>query len=116
MKWNGEGLPPVGSVCKGMRKGEWLTCEILKWKTNDSGMKFAACDFGDRGLWWTGHFCPIRSDKEKWIDQAVTVLSNEYTRATDIVKNRGYFKGSAVAIYDALISGELPIPKDANND
>ena len=106
-EWNGEGLPPVGTVCKGMRKGEWLTCEILKWKTNDSGMKVAACDFGDRGLWWADDFCPIKSDKEKWVEQLIKVVEKANPEC-DITFSQ--------AIYDALISGELPIPKGINNE
>ena len=109
--WNGEGLPPVGTVCEVLNINTWHLTKIIGY---DNGLPVFKVDWSERYCYACGEdfkFSPLKSDKEKWIDQAVEILSNDYTRVTDIVKNRGYFEGAAVVIYEALISGELLIPE-----
>ena len=119
-KINNENLPPVGSIRQMFMDGHLVGDQVLIMGYFDDLVWVTVQNWYDDGS-YSGinqtfninniEFRPIKSDKEKWVDQAVEILSNEYTRATDSVKNRGYFEGSAVVIYDTLISGELPIPK-----
>ena len=101
-EWNGEGIPPVGTVCKGWLGDGWYKCEVLAHK--ESGVACYFPEFRDSGLKWIGRFRTIKSDKEKWIEQA---------RALDCYPVEGMLSRSDFLskVYDTLISGELPIPK-----
>ena len=114
-KWNGEGLPPVGTVCKMWHPGidgyGWQKVNIICYFDDKVVIK------GSPLIWEHGSsiihidvelkFKPIKSNKEKWVDQALKIASRSAPECDVTFSN---------AIYDALISGELPIPKSANND
>lgn len=99
-EWDGEGLPPVGTVCEyqnNRRCPSWKRVEV----TAIGQEKILMWDYtSDREnhllLKSLGNFRPIRTNREKWIDQA-----------TDVALQPGDAAGN---VYDALKSGELPQP------
>ena len=108
IKWDGQGLPPVGTVCEGFtqdsaRQWRWLEVEMLKHNNLKSG-ECAVHAVHHGVLRWCSEFRPIKSDKEKWIDKSLGSLGH-YFDAGD------YQRRLFSHIYDALISGELPIPE-----
>ena len=111
-EWNGEGLPPVGTVCEVNHTGEWYLTKIIGY---DEFLPVFKVDWSDRYAYASGkdfRFRPIKSDKEKWVEQASKTFHTNC-----IVDYTGQpFLHGLDGIYDALISGELPIPKGSNNE
>lgn len=119
VEWNGEGLPPVGTVCEHHSGRKY---EVTGYANQDTEMPdvfpvtiiYRNTDTGK--VWcrpfeqWKASFKPVKSDRDKWVDECAKILSNEHIRVTDTVKNLFMFKGEASAIYDALKSGKLPTP------
>ena len=99
-EWNGEGLPPVGTVCEGWLGNGWYECEVLAHKELGTACYFP--EFEYYSLKWIERFRPIKSDREKWIEN--TMESFNKTNGISI-------KCAIEHIYDAIASGELPIPK-----
>ena len=110
-KWNGEGLPPVGTVCDLVEYGR-PTVEIIAHARNKASdvAIYKYYDIDDKlqtGFKIAGCFHPIKSDKEKWIEQSIEIASRSAAECDVTFSN---------AIYEALKSGELPIPKGINNE
>ena len=104
-EWSGEDLPPVGTVCEVLIINIWRLTKIIGY---DNGLPVFKVDWSDKYCYACGEdfkFRPIKSDKEKWVEQLCKTLS--------IVPNGSDWLD---AIYDALISGELPIPKGIKNE
>lgn len=93
-EWSGERLPPVGTVC------EWVDsdgCKVLGYITAIGERSLLFMTMYEelqipRILW---NFKPAKSDKEKWVEKAMKCCDPNYEQ-----------------IYDALISGELTMPKE----
>ena len=114
-EWNGEGLPPIGTVCE-MLVGDDLIGDRVLIMGYYNDLVWVTVQFWDDGVVYHGRhntftltqdltFRPTKSDKEKWVEQLCKTLS--------IVPNGSDWLD---AIYDALISGELPIPKGIKNE
>ena len=104
-EWNGEELPPMDTVCEVLNINTWHLTKIIGY---DNGLPVFKVDWSDKYCYACGEdfkFRPIKSDKEKWVEQLCKTLS--------IVPNGSDWLD---AIYDALISGELPIPKGIKNE
>lgn len=79
-KWNGQGFPPVGTVCEAHQFTEWVECVIenhLKDGENidviytyDNGTKW---EYSDR----KEHFRPIKSDRDRWVDAAREAMEEQ---------------------------------------
>lgn len=69
-EWNGEGLPPVGTVCEAVHEdlNYGLPCkaEILKLNKNERSAAFFWIDApeGMRNLFWAERFLPIRTPEQ----------------------------------------------------
>lgn len=61
--WNGEGLPPVGTVCEALNgfKEEWRKVKILD---HEGTVPTAACRDEIGRLWWSQCFRPIRTPEQ----------------------------------------------------
>ena len=114
-EWSGEDLPPVGTVCE-MLVGDNLIGDRVLIMGYYNDLVWVTVQFWDDGVVYHGRhntftltqdltFRPTKSDKEKWVEQLCKTLS--------IVPNGSDWLD---AIYDALISGELPSPKGSNNE
>ena len=96
-EWNGEGLPPVGTVClKGCKKVQVLAHADVKSPTGTAVVWQALDDFSEIDWAVCNVFAPIRTDRERWIDAA----SEAALKHGDALGN----------LYDALKSGDLPQP------
>ena len=101
-KWNGVGLPPVGTVCELSNCGrDYEEVEILFTSNTYCIVKYEQCR--EQHYYWSSiKFRPIKPDKEKWIEKAVNIYFSR--TPCDKLDRFGL-------LYDALISGELPIPR-----
>jgi hypothetical protein len=73
-EWDGQGLPPVGTVCEAKSiSGEWFKVEVIKLGDGIiSGRHEAACMDAETGqLRWCQHFRPVRTERERVIDEAI---------------------------------------------
>lgn len=62
-KFNGKGLPPVGTVCEAYHpvRGVWLNVKILD---RQGDTKCLACRDDKDYLWWSTEFRPIRTPEQ----------------------------------------------------
>ena len=107
-EWNSKGIPPVGTVCE--LKPYWHKVLIVAHDVREEGTRIVYWDHHDSiysYTYWHDLFRPIKSNKEKWIDQAIKIASRSASECDVTFSN---------AIYEALASGELPIPKGINNE
>ena len=97
--WDGQGLPPVGTVCEMQyNESQWGEVTITAY-----GKQYFLFE-DDKGQELVEHIDrinlrPIKSDREKWIDAADRLMesvSEEHKRMS--------------CLYDALKSGKLPTP------
>ena len=101
-EWNGEGLPPVGVVCELSNCGQdYYEAEILFMGSVYCIVKH---EHNSEQHYYLSSlkFRPIKPDKEKWIEKAVNIYFSRIS--CDKLDRFG-------VLYDALISGELPIPR-----
>lgn len=108
--WNGEGLPPVGTICEAMMPA--LHHELWGWrkvKVVESGISGAekevlAYDIENTRPAWTDEFRPIRSESDKKREEAKHAIA-ELCRSS---ASNGH---SADLIYDAIAAGKIPSVK-----
>ena len=111
-EWNGEGIPPVGLSVEVFHNGRWIGATTVGEFGDHKKCMVCAPDGGGFYGFYLNEIRPIKSDKEKWVEQASTSFHKN-----SLVDYSGQpFLHGLDGIYDALISGELPIPKGANND
>ena len=68
-------LPPVGCECEAMRDGEWVAVEVLRHRVNNVGVNVAAVmDCTSFNVFWAMDFRPLRTEREKAIDEMVSVI------------------------------------------
>lgn len=100
VEWNGEGLPPVRSVCE-VYEGfdDWKERQVI---AHDGDVAIYRIRHGVYGAGLADIFRPIKSDRKKWIDEAKSILSSHdlWQASTEDLQ----------VIYDTLKSGELPMP------
>ena len=97
--WNGQGLPPVGTVCEAQYKiGKEYEPEYGEILFMGSDIYVIKTDNGEKARFVDGaRFYPIKSDRDKWI----YVAREEFAEFSDTLIGK---------IYDALKSGKLPAP------
>jgi hypothetical protein len=112
-EWNGEGLPPVGTVCEIAESSQHLSIryqvgtvvKIYANFTDDRGVELAAFvdDFGRvGGVAIAKCFRPIHSEEDQAVEEIAKILQNDHQLVTDTYsKNLDYFTGPAKALYRA---------------
>lgn len=112
--WNGELVPPYGFPCEAYIFADTEDHQgksYAKWESGASEGEAISPDHGIAGVFRDSrgkrhiindysYFRPIKSDKEKWIEQASKTFHTGKP-----------FTNCLGAVYDALISGELPVPE-----
>lgn len=98
--WNGEGLPPVGTVCEWKSPSQNWKCgyiiatfEDRVWLTTGDGLKEQVWNLS------VVEFRPIRTDRERWIEAVMNQCNAPYISPKEL----------AGAIYDA---GLARMPED----
>ena len=74
--WHDRGeLPPVGCECSAVCDGQWVTVEVLRHRVNNAGMNVAAVmSCASFNVFWATDFRPLRTEREKAIDEIVNAL------------------------------------------
>ena len=69
--WNGEGLPPVGTVCeyKPILDDDWITVKITGYGERLILLKPHGKDYETVGSSAAGHFRPLKTERERAIDE-----------------------------------------------
>ena len=95
IEWNGpaDGLPPVGAECEvSADHGEWFLCEIVG---HHKGMAVMHCEnwsvCGDYAAYPASRFRPIKSDRERAIDELSSETGISFN-AAGRVYDAGYRK------------------------
>lgn len=107
IKWNGEGLPPVGTVCEHWWGGVYDDdVEIVQYRRNGNHVVFWRInkDCVDGAEIPTAEFRPLRSEREQWIDDAINVVGGKQA----VISAENVFG----KIYDAIKSGQLIMPEE----
>ena len=99
-EWNGEGLPPVGTVCEATwgEKVEWLRCVIL-WgnvAAIEHGEDFYTENIDDYDGSCAFEFRPLQSEEQKQVAEIDAIIAN-YTSASGLelaqeIYNAGFRK------------------------
>lgn len=96
--WNGEGLPPVGTVCEWLASGDhdWVNVTVLGHNGDDTWLK---PDDGTQSfvVGNAENFRPVQNEREKAIDDLVYVFINHYGNP----KGAESYINIATAIHDA---------------
>lgn len=104
-EWDGEGLPPIGTVCERSFNGtQWFLTTIVAHVTPSSkGHQAAFCDNdGDYNGWgYAGSFRPIRSARDKAIEALSLVILESHADDDEDMNTETY-------IYDAIAAGKIP--------
>lgn len=116
--WNDEWLPPVGTVCESVYTSpdEYYRVKILahddgevvfRWVDgpNESDVSVSRqYQFGGNGMKVHMCFRPLRTERERWIEDTLPILHEN---------SNGHisYKKLAEVIYDALKSGTLRAPE-----
>ena len=101
-EWNGEGLPPTGIKVEVLYSNRWTSAITVGLFGNYK--EYMVCAPNGKGFFaYESHeIRPVKSDKEKWIELAIKIASRSVAECDVTFSN---------AIYEALISGELPMPQ-----
>lgn len=87
-EWDGQGLPPVGTVCEASRFGEWVECRIenhLKCykKSNlstDVIFSYKLASGKPEWYWHDGSDCskfrPLKTERDRWITEGKKASSD----------------------------------------
>ena len=118
-EWEGEGLPPVGTVCYAYVRGSGLTkpekCRIVDYEDHIVCIKWL--EFHNKGYHSTTHqgckFSPIRTEKELEKEQAIEVALAyiQKKRGTQNQIQRQSIYKTVCDVYDA---GMLSLPKEGD--
>lgn len=110
VKWNGEGLPPAGTVCECtfFDVDRYFKVKVLDAERNGRKAVVTLDAFGNFSqVLWGYDFRPIKSDSEKWLESAMDcVVLDDKCTAEDVIG----------MIHSAIVSGKLPTPKVKNNE
>lgn len=102
-EWDGESWPPpIGALVESFSSnGKGVECEVLAVR----GDKVIACATDTHAAGWIVEedTRPIRTPRERWVDEAM--------KAADCQDSAPLIRSYFETIYDALVSGDLPIPE-----
>lgn len=103
VQWNGEGLPPVGTVCEYKRVHEWQKVEVFAVKPNYNGSQTVLVTY-ENGCWAgcaePSSFRPVRTPEQiaaEDRDKAIAEMVETARKATGFGQNRADY----AALYDA---------------
>jgi len=104
-EWDGEGLPPVGTICEGYFprhrgiKFEWQECLVLYVFERECAVKAQ----GTSTLHYCDEFRPIRSEADKKRDDISSAIF-------DVISESLTYGScsTSLALYDAIAAGKVP--------
>ncbi|WP_289366065.1 hypothetical protein [Pantoea stewartii] len=109
IKWDGEGLPPVGTRCEYNSESRgWVVCEILLYRKTVVIME---SDIEGEGITMThtknAEFRPIRTEAERKRKEIAQQMCTLFGNGIEIDEKEGYGKAWLDA-YDAIAAGKIP--------
>lgn len=110
IEWNGEGLPPVGTVCEHWWGGVYDDdVEIVQYRRNGNHVVFWRInkDCVDGAEIPTAEFRPLRTERERWVGAACAVF---HGRCMHDYSGQ-HFVEAMGAVYDAIKSGKIKAPE-----
>lgn len=113
VNWDEEGLllPPVGTICYYISKfGPFVKGEIT-YHTRNGGAAIIEYEDGGFDIGGADRFKSLESERERWIDNVSKKLYS-----CDLAGNISAEEEAAKFLYDSIVSGEIPIPKQEGAD
>lgn len=106
--WNGEGLPPVGTICEAKVPRPITGCEWREVKVVESGIPGAekealVYDLETTSPSWADEFRPLRTEAERAREDAETAM-----RTCLAGTGAGITPLAAKGIYEAIAAGKIP--------
>lgn len=80
LEWNGEGLPPVGTICEALMPSldntlwRWRTVKVVESGAPGAEKEILAYDIENTKPAWTDQFRPLRTEAEKLREKAIVEL------------------------------------------
>lgn len=99
-EWNGDGLPPVGTVCMANLANGWTDVKVA-YIGDEGGLREALVfEIKTTKPAWADEFRPLRTEAEKAREAAINDIA--------LLIGRGTFFQDAERIYDAIAAGKIP--------
>lgn len=106
--WNGEGLPPVGTICqakvpRSITGWEWRKVKVVESGIPGAEKEVLVYDLETTLPAWTDEFRPLRTEAERAREDAETAI-----RTCLAGTGAGITRLAAKGIYDAIAAGKIP--------
>lgn len=106
--WNGEGLPPVGTICEAkvprqITGWEWREVKVVESGIPGAEKEALVYDLETTSPSWADEFRPLRNEAEKAREGAETAM-----RVCLAGTGAGITPLAAKGIYDAIAAGKIP--------
>jgi hypothetical protein len=99
-EWNGDGLPPVGTICMANLANGWTDVKVA-YIGDEVGLREALVfEIKTTRPAWADEFRPLRTEAEKARESAINDIA--------LLIGRGTFFQDAERIYDAIAAGKIP--------
>lgn len=102
-EWNGEGLPPVGTVCMANLANGWTDVKVAYIGDEGGWREALVFEIKSTKPAWADEFRPLRTEAERKRDDAKKAISE--------LRDRDGYKLAACMIdpiYDAIAAGKIP--------
>lgn len=111
-EWNGEGLPPVGTICqakvpRSITGWEWRKVKVVESGIPGAEKEVLVYDLETTLPAWTDEFRPLRTEAERKRDIAAQALCNSCGGTGKVDEDLG-FGVMWFDIYDAIAAGKIP--------
>lgn len=107
--WNGEGLPPVGTICdakvpRSITGWEWREVKVVESGIHGAEKEVLVYDLETTFPSWADEFRPLRTEAERKRDAFINaVLDDMRTIPCDLS-----LRDEVAVIYDAIAAGKIP--------
>ena len=110
-EWDGDGLPPVGTICEAkvqhsITGWEWREVKVVESGIPGAEKEVLVYDLETTFPSWADEFRPLRTEAEKLRESAINDIA--------LLIGRGTFFQDAERIYDAISSGEIKVYSKEN--
>lgn len=109
--WNGDGLPPVGTICeakvpRSITGWEWREVKVVESGIHGAEKEVLVYDLETTFPSWTDEFRPLRTEAERKREAA----AKEMARHANSDQHRKFNAGlrNCLSIYDAIAAGKIP--------
>lgn len=104
-EWNGEGLPPVGTVCMANLANGWTDVKVAYIGDEGGCREALVFEIESTKPAWADEFRPLRTEAERKRDKAAEAIDFYMPEFIADTPNEFYH---AKKIYDAIAAGKIP--------